>query len=178
MTSYPTINSRQAGFSLIELMIVFTLIAIATIIGINLYTSNKAQTEIDREVRNLNALVPLIQQTFMTAQGNYAGLSNTVMLNSKSFPQGMRVNGSNTLIRHSWNNDGVDLDPVNFLGTADDSFTVTYKQVPAQACQDMMTRLYTLFDQTEINGSVVNNVGDVSLRCGNSGTSTIVLTAR
>lgn len=169
---------NQSGFTMIELMIVLALAAIATVIGISLYNSNSAQTEIEREVRNLNSLVPLVKQTFMTAQGNYEGLSNTVMLNSKSFPQGMRVGASNTLIRHSWNNDGVDLAPVNYLGTAFDSFTITYKAVPAQACQDLMTRVYKFFEEVNINGTVVTNVGNISTSCGTTGTATIVLTTR
>lgn len=171
-------KGNQDGFTMIELMIVLALAAIATVIGISLYNSNSAQTEIEREVRNLNSLVPLVKQTFMTAQGNYEGLSNTVMLNSKSFPEGMRVGTSNTLIRHSWNNDGVDLDPVNFLGTANDSFTITYKSVPAQACQDLMTRVYKFFEEVEIGGTVVSNVGNISTSCGTSGNVQIVLTAR
>lgn len=173
-----TMKQNQNGFTMIELMIVLALAAIATVIGISLYNSNSAQTEIEREVRNLNSLVPLVKQTFMTAQGNYEGLSNTVMLNSKSFPEGMRVGSSTTLIRHSWNNDGVDLAPVNFLGTADDSFTITYKSVPAQACQDLMTRVYKFFEEVAIGGTVVNNVGDISLACGTSGNVNIVLTTR
>lgn len=173
-----TFKRHQSGFTMIELMIVLALAAIATVIGISLYNSNSAQTEIEREVRNLNSLVPLVKQTFMTAQGNYEGLSNTVMLNSKSFPQSMRVNGSNTLIRHSWNNDGVDLSPVNFLGTANDSFEITYKSVPAQACQDLMSRVYKFFEEVAIGGTVVTNVGQISTACGNSGNTTIVVTTR
>lgn len=172
------INRNQNGFTMIELMIVLALAAIATVIGISLYNSNSAQTEIEREVRNLNSLVPLVKQTFMTAQGNYEGLSNTVMLNSKSFPESMRVGSSNTLIRHSWNNDGVDLAPVNFLGTAFDSFTITYKSVPAAACQDLMSRVYKFFEEVDINGTVVTNVGNISTSCGTSGNSTITLTTR
>lgn len=176
-TSLPS-KSSQYGLTMIELMIGLAIAAIVTVIGISLYSSNSAQTEIEREVRNMNSLVPLVKQTFMTAQGNYDGLTNTVMLNSKTFPQNMRVGSSNTLIRHSWNNDGVDLTPVNFFGTANDSFTITYKSVPAQACQDLMVRLYKFFEQVEINGNVVGNVGDVSTQCGTSGNATIILTTR
>lgn len=171
-------NKNQQGFTMIELMIVLALAAIATVIGISLYNSNSAQTEIEREVRNMNSLVPLIKQTFMTAQGSYDGLSNTVMLNSKSFPQGMRVPGNDTLIRHSWNNDGVELDPVNFFGTANDSFTITYKSVPAQACQDLMSRIYRFFEEVEVGGTVVSNVGEISTACGRTGNVNIVLTTR
>lgn len=174
-----TITQRsEYGFTMIELMIVLALAAIATVIGISLYNSNSAQTEIEREVRNMNSLVPLVKQTFMTAQGNYEGLSNTVMLNSKSFPQGMRVGTSDLLIRHSWNQDGVELTPVNFFGTDDDSFTITYKSVPAQACQDLMSRVYKFFELVEINGNKVENVGQISIGCGTSGNATIVVTTR
>ena len=166
---------KQQGLSLIELMIALALGAIVIFAAIGNFGSTSAQADIDKEVRALQTLAPLVKQTFGTAQGNYTGLTNAVMLDSSNFPTTMRSGAGE--IRHSWRNDGVVLAPLT-INSTDDGFTLTYRDVPSDACQDFVGRVYRFFYETAVEGSVVNNLGQINTQCNAANPADIVFTVR
>lgn len=158
----PIRNEVQGGFSLIELMIVLALGAVILFAAIGNYGSTNSQAQTDAEVRNLNSLIPMIKQTFGTAQGNYTGLSNGIMRRAANFPNTMAHPSDPELIRHSWADDGVEL---GVSGTNDEFFTITYKDVPGNSCQDLLTRVYRFFTEVTVNSTTVDGVASISSNC-------------
>jgi prepilin-type N-terminal cleavage/methylation domain-containing protein len=167
-------RASQGGFSLIELMIVLALGAVILFAAIGNYGSTNSQAQTDAEVRALNTLIPLVKQTFGSAQGNYTGLSNAIMLRAANFPDTMKSPLGTPNIRHSWEDDGIDLDA---NGTNDEFFTITYKDVPTGSCQDVLTRVYKFFIEVTVGGVTVTNIGEISDECA-KGPAPIVMRTR
>jgi prepilin-type N-terminal cleavage/methylation domain-containing protein len=166
---------RQAGFSLIELVLVLTIIGAATIITISAFNTTDDSQQVQEEVNNVNALSGAIRHMFNT-QGDYNGLTNTVLLRSVAFPEQMRVPSSTTLIKHSWLNDGIDVAAINELGTADDSFTITLKAVPDTACASIASTTFRHFIRLTVGSTDITNVPSATTAC--TGSPDMVFVAR
>jgi len=161
-------GKSQGGFSLIEFMLVVALGALLYFGTVGNFGASDAQTQTDNEVRALTSLVPLIKQTFKSVQGNYDGLANEVMRRNNSFPKSMEDPASTSNIRHAWANDGIDL---GVTGTSDEFFTITYKDVPGNACIPLVSRISDFFIDVEVDGTIVDGVADISTNCvGNDST--------
>lgn len=168
-------NKNQEGFTLIELLLVLSIVGFLIYQAVGDFTSTASQADIEGEARSVKSLAPLVKNTFGTAQGNYTGLNNNVMLDSASFPKTMRAGAGE--IRHVWRNNGIALAPAT-VNSADDSFTMTYTGVPSADCQDFVSKVYNFFLFTEVAGSVVNNIGEINTQCKVADPATIVFTAR
>ncbi|MDG3024885.1 MULTISPECIES: type 4 pilus major pilin [Vibrio] len=171
------IKSRR-GATLLELTMVVGIIAIISIAAIAYYNSVNNGNKIKDEVNNLNSLSAAIRNMFNT-QGSYEGLSNAVVLKSSTFPDRMRVPNNNTQIKHSWLSNGVTVASATVSGTAHDGFTITYKDVPNDACTDIVSNTYRHFVKVEAGNGAISNLGDVAGSC-NSGSdkNTIIFTTR
>lgn len=166
---------RQAGFSLIELVLVLTIIGAATIITISAFNTSDDSQQVQEQVNNMNALSGAVRHMFNT-QGSYTGLTNTVILRSIAFPEQMRVPNSTTLIKHSWANDGVDVAPINELGTADDAFSITMKAVPDTSCASIAATTFRHFMRVTVGSTDITNVPQATAAC--IGNPDIVFVAR
>lgn len=155
---------RQAGFSLIELVLVLTIIGAATIITISAFNTTDDSQKVQEQVNNMNALSGAIRHMFNT-QGSYEGLTNTVILRSVAFPEQMRVPNSTTLIKHGWANDGIDVIDINELGTASDSFMITLKAVPETSCASIATATFRHFMRVTVGSTDITNVPEATTAC-------------
>lgn len=174
---------KQMGATLLELTMAIGIIATIAIAAIAYFNTANDSSKINDEVKNVNTLTGSIRNMF-NSQGNYEGLTNEVVLTSGAFPDRMRVSVTEkSQIKHSWLNDGVTVLPTNFQGTANDSFTVLYKNVPARACVDLVSKTFRFYDQVDVDGTVITNIPSATTACGqhsagNKTTVNITFTAR
>ncbi|MGD1524395.1 type 4 pilus major pilin [Vibrio owensii] len=166
---------KQAGATLMELTMVVGIIAIISIAGISYYNMVNNGNKIKDEVNNLNSLSAAVRNMFNT-QGNYTGLTNQVILKSSTFPDRMRIAGNGNHIKHSWLNDGVDVAPKSASST-DDRFTVTYKDVPQDACSDLVSNTYRHFISVKVGSTQVTGAATAATACS-SATNDIVYETR
>lgn len=169
-------GKKNSGFSLIEIVLVLVILGGLTILTMQAFNDSDDTAQAQQEITNLQSLSGAVRHMFNT-QGNYDGITNTVMLTSVSFPEQMRVPGSTTLIKHSWLNNGVTLASANELGTPHDSFNITYLQVPTGACTAIASSTYRHFDRVDVNGTAITGVANATTSCA-AATNTMVFTAR
>lgn len=167
---------NQVGATLLELVMAIGIIAVIAIAAISYFNTANDANKVNDEVKNINTLSAAIRNMF-NSQGDYAGLTNTVIIKSGAFPDRMRVGSSTTLIKNSWLNDGVDVAPANAMGTANDSFTVTYKGVPERACVDITSKTFRFYDKVAVAGTQITGSASATTLC-KAGANTIVFTAR
>lgn len=136
---------KQHGSTLIELIVVIGVIALI-ILGVakNANTATNSNTIRD-EISNLATLSSTIKNMF-SSQGNYEGLANSIVLQSSTFPEGMRVDADDTEnIKTTWASDGVQVASTNMLGSDNDGFTITYSNVPQKQCHDFIAATFRYY---------------------------------
>lgn len=144
MNSKEAVSKRggQAGFTLIEalvVMIVGIVILAAAAAGIGkLFRSS----EISTEAENITQMSANIRNLKNGANG-YAGLKNAIAVQYKAIPATMTVSttrqGDETTstIHNTWNGE-VKIAPV---GSSNQAFSITYDNVPDEACQQLVLKL-------------------------------------
>jgi prepilin-type N-terminal cleavage/methylation domain-containing protein len=167
--------ARQAGFSLIEIVLVLTIIGAATIITISAFNTSDDTNKVHEQITNVNSLSGAVRNMFNT-QGNYTSLDNATILKVVSFPEQMKVPGSTSLIKNSWVNDGFDVAPKTITST-DDAFTITMKSVPAKACASISAETFRHFITVTVGSNTITKVAEAAAAC-TSATNTIVFTTR
>lgn len=147
---------NQKGATLLEIVMVIGIIAVIAISAMAYFNqANNSQRAVE-EVKNIATLASSIRNMFNT-QGNFDGVENEVILKSNAFPDRMRVPGSDRLIKHGWADDGVDVGSENVMGTAHDSFFITYKDVPESACSDLVANTVRYYMIVEVGGTEIKN---------------------
>lgn len=174
---------NQAGATLLEMVMVVGIIAIISVGAVSYYNTVSNSNKVKDEVNNLNSLSAAIKGMFNT-QGNYSGLENKIVLRSGSFPDRMRVSETNfSDIKHSWKNNGVEVDPQTIFGSTDDGFSIVYSDVPTGACYDIVqqaARHYYIkkgggvWKESDGQTGRVQTIGDVEGICGAGSTTDTV----
>lgn len=157
---------KQGGYSLLEITMVAGIIIIFSVAAIVGYRLASDSANMNKAVNNLNSLTAGVRNMFAT-QGDYTGLTNAVILTSNGIPEDMRVTGNTTQIKSPWFNDGITVAPANVGGTANDGFTMTFKNVPARACQDLVTKVFRSYT-VKVGSTTVTTVPQASTACGTS----------
>lgn len=157
---------KQAGFTLIELVLVLTIIGAATIITVSAFNTSDETQQVQEEINNLNALSGAIRNMFNT-QGNYSGLTNQVILKSVSFPEQMRPATGTNLIKHSWADDGVEVASHTASGTCVNNgcYQITLKDVPETACMSIVTTAYRHFIDVKVGSTAITGVATATSAC-------------
>ena len=171
---------RQAGATLIEIIMVVALIAIITIGALVYYNTAQDGSRVQEAVGNVTALSAVIRNQFST-QGDYAGITQDVVMRFGGVPESMLVkNGVNPRnLKHPWNNAvGAVTIATATTTAADDSFEITLNRIPAKLCNDLVSKTYRHFLRTEVGSTAVNNVASISTACGTSGDVNVSFTAR
>lgn len=116
-------NNRQAGFTLLELLLVVGVGALLLIGGIATY---RLVTEGNKVTDSTRLLLQIKQeaQTLYQNQADYSGLDETVLQGLGVIPDSQR---------HPFNGDIT----VASSGGADETFDVTYAGIPDSACVKM-----------------------------------------
>lgn len=135
---------RQAGATLIEIIMVVALIAIITIGALTYYNSANQSTKVQETVSGLTSLTSVIRNQF-SSQGHYLGLDEQVVAAFGNVPKTMRVDDTDEL-KHSWSSDAsaVKIGPMTGDG-ANSDFYIQLADIPARACTDIVTKTYKSF---------------------------------
>lgn len=170
---------RQAGATLIEIMMVVALMAVITIGALTYFNSANESSKVQEATASLTALTSVIRNQFAT-QGSYEGLTADVAAKFGNVPESMLVRtGSTARFRNPWNQGAgaVTIVPAETNST-DDSFTVTFTKIPASTCTDLMTRTYRHFDKALVGTTEVDTVAKITTACGADGDKSLSWTAR
>lgn len=171
---------RQAGATLIEIIMVVALIAIITIGALVYYNSAQDGSRVSEAVAGVTALSAVVRNQFST-QGNYNGVSETVVMRFGGVPESLIVrNGANAVnLKHPWNNAAGSVTVAAAQTTApEDSFRITFNQVPAAICNDLLSKTYRHFLRTEVGTAVVASVAAITNACGAAGNVNVSFTQR
>jgi type II secretory pathway pseudopilin PulG len=171
---------RQAGATLIEIIMVVALIAIITIGALVYYNSAQNGSRVSEAVSGVTALSAVVRNQFST-QGNYNGVTEGLVMRFGGVPESLVVrNGANPVnLKHPWNNaaGSVTVDPATTTAP-DDSFRITFTQVPANICNDLLSKTYRHFLRTDVGTTAVASVAAITNACGSAGNVSVSFTQR
>lgn len=171
---------RQAGATLIEIIMVVALIAIITIGALVYYNTAQDGSRVQEAVGNVTALSAVIRNQFST-QGDYNGVTHDVVMKFGGVPESMLVRTGTTPrnLKHPWNSGtgAVTVAPATTTAT-DDSFTITLVSVPASLCSDLVSKTYRHFLTTRVGSTTVSSVAAITTACGTSGNVNVSFTQR
>lgn len=145
-----TKNRYQQGATLLEIMMVLGLIAVITFSALAFYQKTSQSNKMQTEVKNLGALVSGIENMY-ASQGNYNGLTNTVIYNSNFIPDSMKGVAVGSLMTQ-WKNPIT----VTSSGAAFQQMQILLSAIPKAACMEMVSSLYKSFPTTIIGGTTIS----------------------
>ncbi|AXH59486.1 type 4 pilus major pilin [Pseudomonas amygdali] len=159
--------ARQAGATLIEIMMVVALMAVITIGALTYFNSANESSKVQEATASLTALTSVIRNQFST-QGSYEGLTADVAAKFGNVPESMLVRSGTTVrFKNPWNQaTGAVTITSSSTNVADDSFTVTFTKIPAATCIDLMTRTFRHFDIAKVGSTTVTTVPTITTACG------------
>jgi prepilin-type N-terminal cleavage/methylation domain-containing protein len=145
---------KARGFTLIELMIVLVIIAVAALFILGRSATARDDSEVNAETANV---AHIIAKTEQLRSGGSFGAAGTnlvpLLINKEAFPKSMSISG--TTVSHGWNG------AVTIVSTGP-SFSVTYAAVPKKVCSSMaVNQSQTGSVSTKINAATAV-VGAVS----------------
>jgi prepilin-type N-terminal cleavage/methylation domain-containing protein len=127
-------SKRQAGFTLIEALVVM-MVGVVVLAGAaagigKLFRSS----EISAEASNITQMAASLR-SMKNGSAGYTGLTNAVAVSYRAIPANMAQAADGT-ITNSWGG-GVTIT----AGSSNQSFSIAYANVPAEACQQLALRL-------------------------------------
>ena len=142
---------NQKGVTLLETILVMSLIAIIMIGGLNLYRGANEKTKVNEAVREITGLSTGIRSLYASSAdfGGSNPLDNQVVIDSGAAPKGMRIVG-NTIMNVF---DGsVTVSPEDHQNGATDAvFSIEYGNLSKSACVELAS--------TDLDAANVGNVG-------------------
>ncbi|WOF81398.1 type 4 pilus major pilin (plasmid) [Pseudomonas sp. FeN3W] len=169
---------RQAGATLIEIIMVVALIAIITVGALVYFNSAQDASNVSEAVSGLTAMSAVVRNQYST-QGDYSGISQDVVMRFGNVPENMLVrtggasSGAPTHLKHPWNNaNGAVAIGVDTINIANDAFKITLTKVPAKLCTDLVTKTYRHFQKVVVGSTTVTNVSTATTACGIGNTTT------
>ena len=166
----PINRQQQKGFTFIELIVTFAIIAGLVLVLLNRGDKAESDSKIQTEIENVATLTSTVRNYYGSAGSNgYTGLTNAVVY--KAIPKNMQ--GSGTNIRNSWNNAGITLASTG----GGSAFTITATSYPESACEQIAARTYNTFTSVTANGTAVTSPSVASTAC-NAASNTLVWTTQ
>lgn len=166
---------KQAGFSLLEVMIYFIIIAIAGTLIYQLYQKAKVSQNVDAESKNLQTLLAGMEQ--LSTGGNYADSTLANLKAAKVLPSSVKFNTAGDKILPSFGH-GSDIT----IGLTDATNpTVTYTKLTTEECVKFVTASSSIVSgNVTVGGTTVRNAdgaisgGSVATQCAASNDNTVV----
>lgn len=141
-------TNGQAGFSLIELLLVIGFIAAALVLAFVTYPKVQATNRANVESQNITIISGGIKNLYSTAR-NFGTLNNQTLVNAKIIPDVMSVDPATFAINNVWAGQvTIAPDPASNL-----RYTITYSGVPSSECVKLSTGVSTNFLRLVINGN-------------------------
>ncbi|OCQ52562.1 hypothetical protein Ppb6_02298 [Photorhabdus australis subsp. thailandensis] len=161
--------SLHRGFLSLEMMGVLAIIAVAIVLSVGAVSGMFSKNTINDEISNVQMLVTQSRGMLKT-QGEYPFTSAAKMTGTLvqfgGAPGNMTINGDkssgNAKIANGWGGDVI-ISPEKVQGSTNNKgFSITYKNVPQEACTMMVTKLSGSAMIHEVNISGTNNIGAIS----------------
>jgi len=167
---------NKKGVTLLELLMVVGIAATISVSALVFFKATDESNKVSMEAKSIGTLASGIASMF-SGQGHYTGLSNATVVSSNVLPDSMRGPGT-TDIKHSWNASGVTVAPDRVTSTTyDDVFVITYTSVPDKSCVDLMSKTFSVFATTTINGTSFTTVTEIPPLC-NAGLANVLTWTR
>lgn len=150
------------GFSLVETILVFSFIAVATTLIYGTYAQASKNVDILDEVRNLDAIRSGTINLFL-GETSYATLTKELLQTNNIIPSNMldKDGDGNLILTSSKFKLPVTIASAS-LGTnvdiADNGFVIEYDGITNRHCIEFVTQAAPYFDQIEINKTVVKSI--------------------
>ena len=163
---------QQRGFSLVELMIVLGISAVLILGVYSLYTSIDSSQETQTEAQNIQAIATKIKSIY-AGRNTYTGLATANIVTANGFPMNM-LDG--TTPYNAWG--GAVTTTIN----ATAGFDITYPDVPAANCQELVNAVANMFRNITIGATAVKTAGalnaaTLATTCNAAGPFSIVFNA-
>ncbi len=147
------------GFSLIETILVFAFIAVATSLIYGTYSQATKNVDILDEVRNLDAIRSGTINLFL-GETSYSTLTATLLNTNKIIPSNMidADEDGNLILTSSKFKLPVTIEPATLGDNADitdNGFVIEYEGITNKHCIEFVTQAAPYFDQIQINNTVV-----------------------
>lgn len=117
-------RSRQSGLSLMEIGLVFLVIAIVVIGIVSIYRNANSSAQISTERQNLQAVATATKEMYGTSLDYGTSDITAALVTNRAVPQPMIVG---TALRNGWNGN------VTVTGNSD-TFTIQETNVPRKEC--------------------------------------------
>ena len=179
------LNSKRKskkGFSLLELLLVLGIIAALVVAAFIVYPKVQASQRAQAESNNITTIQAGVKALY-TSASSFTGLTNTVAVQAKIFPNNMLSGTGNTAkpINAFKGNVTLVAAATGPSSAAGSSFTITY--VPAAECVKIATAAAGNFYIATVGTKVVKAAGgmlDVAVTasaCSNATSNTLVFTS-
>ncbi|MHD0644559.1 type 4 pilus major pilin [Pseudomonas aeruginosa] len=165
--------SRQAGATLIEIIMVVALIALITIGALTYYNSANQSNKIQQTISNITSLSSAIRNQFAT-QGDYNGITEAVVYSFANVPVMMKGATAGQLV-HPWDQSNAAIT----IATASpyDTFSIGLAQIDSQTCTDIASKIYRHYDKVAVGATTISNVATAQSACSVA-TPTLTVTVR
>lgn len=147
-------RKSNKGMSLVELLLVVGLAAIILAGMFVAYNKVQSTNAANTEATNISTLRAGIKNLY-GASSNYAGVTPTVLLSARVVPDSMRT-ATGTTINNTFGGT-VAVVPSTFAGNANNSFAITYPNVPVDVCAKLVVAVSQSFNLVTVNGTPVKN---------------------
>lgn len=172
---------KQAGFSMVELLMVFAVILGAAVLVFVAYPKVKDNQAAATENTNLSTLQAGIKSLY-SGKSNFAGVTPTVLLNAQVVPNTM-INGAN--IVNTWGQT-VTIASASLGGVPNNAYSISYSAVPQGPCVKLVSAAGLNFDTVSVNSTAIKTFGNSDIdiaalagACAGGGTAnTILMTGR
>lgn len=170
---------RQAGATLIEIIMVVALIAIITIGALTYFNSASESSKVQESVSGLTGITAVIRNQF-ASQGDYNGLTEQVAFRSTNVPVTMKSSVNTDHLRHPWSQTAA---AVTLVPAASpfDSFDIRFSELPQGACVEITSKVYKSFERLSVNGTAITpttGAATASVACVAGNANYIVFTQR
>lgn len=147
----PASNRKSKGFTLLELLLVVAIVAIALAVLFFLFNKVQSKSTAQTEAQNLVTMAADVKGLF-SPQGNFTGINDAVLVQNNVPPTGM-VSGNN--IVNGWGG-AVTVAPA---GIRNSQATFRYAGVPTgDSCSAFVQGAQSAFAIINVNGRVIKNV--------------------
>lgn len=153
------IKRNQAGFTLVELLLVVGIMALGAIVAYVTLPKVRSTSNANSEATSINTLAAGVKNVY-AGSNSYSTLNNTVLINAKAVPDRMLTGetGATTGIVNGFGG-AVVVSPTKLGGGQDNSaFQIVYNNVPSAECVKIATGVGNNFSQVSIGSSTPGTV--------------------
>jgi Tfp pilus assembly protein PilE len=168
---------RQAGATLMEIIMVVALIAVITIGALTYFNSASESSKVQESVASLTGISAVVRNQFQS-QGDYNGLTESLLFRSTNIPVSVKSTVNVDQLRHPWSQTAASV-LVAPAGSPFATFTITFAELPRGACVEITSKVYKSFESMTVNGTSVTpatGAATASLSCTDTNTNVLTFT--